>query len=813
MADDAPLISVVVPAHDAGKFLDKCIDALMASDLARSTWELIVVDDASTDETSEIARRADKSIPVSGRAHGPAHARNRGAQAARAQIVAFVDADVCVHPDALRRLLDHLNDDPDLAAVFGSYDDKPVAGASHSQYRNLLHHYVHQKSGGETGSFWAGIGAIRVSDFRDIGMFDESRYNTAQIEDVELGYRLSRRGRKILLDPSIRGTHLKQWTLSGIVRTDLFNRGIPWVRLLLESGSGGARGPSLGARDVASVGLVGASTLLLLLWPVTGRIELAAVAALCLALSITLSSPFHAWVWKSRGPRVALVSIPLYLLYHLTSVVAVVAGTVVFLIHDAEPPIDATHDAVTQRPSRSFAGYAGGEAGSRALAFIATVYIARRLGASAFGYLGFAAAIVAYFGRALSTGISEVGSREVARRPEDAQSIAAGGTLVRLVAAAFGVVAVVAISTIVPEPRIGRVVLALTGLSLISIAVDTSWVYKGTGRARRVGVALLAGQAIAVAFLLVLIRAPNDVVRVPLIQLVADIVAAGYLAAPLISRAWLSPHVSEGLRLLKSSGLITLSRILRTLIVTIDVVMLGFMATSQQVGWYSAAYRIVFFVMAISYASHVAWLPAVTRAVAQKRSVDAELSGSLRLSVVVTLPFVVGGIMIAPQLLRAVFGEEYVPAATALQLLLVSLFFIALHGPSRNVFLAYNRLGLESWIMAAAVVVNVGLNITLIPRYGLNGAALATAIADGVILLLSVIAILRFHIRPRLALLQIPLLAGIAMAASLWLLGVDRSAAVSIVVGGIVYAGTLTGLTRLLRNRSETAEFSLAGER
>jgi O-antigen/teichoic acid export membrane protein len=231
------------------------------------------------------------------------------------------------------------------------------------------------------------------------------------------------------------------------------------------------------------------------------------------------------------------------------------------------------------------------------------------------------------------------------------------------------------------------------------------------------------------------------------------------------------------------------------------------------VGWYSAAYRVVFFVLAITYASHVAWLPAVTRAIAQKRSVDAELSGSLRLSVLVTVPFVVGGIMIAPKLLSALFGDEYVPAATALQLLMVSLFFIALHGPSRNLFLAYDRLGLESAIMAVAVVVNVGLNIVLIPRYGLNGAAVATVAADGVILLLCVAAIMRFHIRPRLLPLQIPLLAGIAMAASLWLIGVDRPAAVSIVFGGIVYAGSLAGLTRLLRSRSETHVFIPAPDR
>jgi O-antigen/teichoic acid export membrane protein len=797
VADEALLISVVVPAHDAAKTLDFCIDALMASDLPRSQWELIVVDDASTDETADAAKRADRVIRITGFPRGPAYARNRGAEAARAPILAFIDADIRVHSDTLRRLLYHLAE-PELTAVFGSYDENPTDTAAHSQYRNLLHHYVHQRSGGETGSFWAGIGAIRAVDFRDAGMFDEVRYKKPQIEDVELGYRLRQRGKRIMLDPTIQGTHLKAWTLGGIVRTDLTQRGIPWVRLLLENAPGAAaKGPSLGLKDLASVGLVGLAAFLVVLWPITHRLEFAALSAISLALSIALSAPFHMWLWKTRGARVGLVSVPLYLLYHLTSVIAVVAGTVVFLLSDAEPILGTSGEV---QPSRSFAGYAAGEAGSRMLAFIATAYIARRLGASAFGYLGFAAAVVAYFGKSLSTGISEIGSREVATRPADVQTIAAGRTLVRLGAAIIGVIAVVAVSTIVPEPPLGRLVLALTGLSLISIALDPSWVYKGMGRARPVGIALLGAQCIAVVLLLLLVRVPEDVVRVPLIQLFADLVAAGFLLAPLLGRAWLHPRLSEALHLVKSAGLITLSRTLRTLIVTIDVVMLGFMTTSEQVGLYSAAYRIVFFVMAIVYASHIAWLPPVTRAIAEGRSPNTAFSGALRLTLVVTVPFVVGGIMIATPLLRVIFGEEFTPAATALQLLLLSLFFIALHGASRNVFLAYDRLGVESWIMAAGVLVNVILNLILIPRFGLNGAAFATLAADGAILVLCAFAIAHFGVRPALRLLLVPLLAGSAMAVALWLIGVDRAAFVSIIVGGVVYAGALAALTRLSRD-------------
>jgi len=643
-------------------------------------------------------------------------------------------------------------------------------------------------------------------------MFDEIRYSRPQIEDVELGYRLRQRGRRIVLDPGVRGRHLKRWTIPGIVRTDLLQRGIPWVRLLLERGPAAARGPSLGAREILSVGLIGTAVLLLLTSVVAARrVELAAAAVLCLGASVAVSSPFHLWIWKKRGARVGLASIPLYLLYHLISVAAVVAGSVVFLFRDAPPIAISGGQQDGAAPSRSFAGFAAGEAGSRALAFIATAYIARKLGVSAFGYLGFATAVVAYFGTALSAGISEVGSREVARHPRDAQTIAAGATLIRLVAAVIALAGVIAISMVVPEPRLGRVVLALTGLSLISLALDTSWVYKGFGKSRRVGAGLLLGQSLAVGLLLLLVRAPENVVRVPIIQFFADVVAAAFLITPLLGRAWLSPRISEAIGLVKSSGLITLSRILRTLIVTIDVVLLGIMTSSEQVGLYSAAYRIVFFVMAIAYASHVAWLPAVTRTIAGRRPVDTVFAGSLRLSLAVTLPFVVGGLMIAPQLLRAIFGEEYSPAATALRLLLVSLFFIALHGASRNLFLAYERLGIETWIMAAGVVVNVGLNLALIPRYGLNGAALATAAADGVILILCVVAVARFGIRPSLWLLVVPLAAGGAMAVGLWLIGLDRPAVISIMVGAIIYGGALAVLTHLSRGW-QTVQLSPAAD-
>jgi Glycosyltransferases involved in cell wall biogenesis len=230
------LISVVVPAYNAASSIEDCLTALIANDLPREQWELIVVDDGSTDDTARIASAlADRLVTIQGGARGPAFARNRGAELARSGMIAFVDADVSVHSDALRLMTEDLALGSPYAAVFGSYDDHPSDKSTISQYRNLLHHYVHNRYAGETATFWAGCGAMIKEAFDRAGRFDAVRYPRPQIEDIELGYRLGAGGAKILIDPRIQGTHHKQWRFLQMMRTDLLDRAIPWAKLLVSS--------------------------------------------------------------------------------------------------------------------------------------------------------------------------------------------------------------------------------------------------------------------------------------------------------------------------------------------------------------------------------------------------------------------------------------------------------------------------------------------------------------------------------------------------------------------------------------------------
>ncbi len=225
-----PSISVIIPAFNAAGHLEKCL-----RDLAQSTcadFECIVVDDGSTDATEEIARRWDARVLATGARRGPAHARNLGAQAAAGDILLFIDADVSVYPSTLARVLEDFEQEPDLAAVIGSYDDSPGSDDFLSQYRNLMHCYVHQTGRKHASTFWSGCGAIRRTLFLEYKGFDES-YGRPAIEDIELGYRLTAGGHKMMLDRHLLVKHHKRWSLWNVIKTDILDRGIPWTELIL----------------------------------------------------------------------------------------------------------------------------------------------------------------------------------------------------------------------------------------------------------------------------------------------------------------------------------------------------------------------------------------------------------------------------------------------------------------------------------------------------------------------------------------------------------------------------------------------------
>ena len=170
-------ISIIVPVYNNAPDLRACLSALMAASCPDS--EIIVVDDGSTDDTPLVAVEKGVRLLRLMRNSGPAAARNYGARQARGDILFFVDADVIIGPEAVRHVARVFDECSDMAAVFGSYDASPQAAGVVSQYRNLLHHFVHQHGNPEASTFWAGCGADSSLSIRGSGRLRRAALPTA----------------------------------------------------------------------------------------------------------------------------------------------------------------------------------------------------------------------------------------------------------------------------------------------------------------------------------------------------------------------------------------------------------------------------------------------------------------------------------------------------------------------------------------------------------------------------------------------------------------------------------------------------------
>ncbi len=334
-----PLVSVIVPGRNAASTLKLSLSSIREQDWPRDLLELIYVDDASNDQSIDIASGwADRIVPLTGKPRGPAAARNAGVQQASGEIIIFFDADVVASRGTVAELVTALLEDNNLQAVFGSYDSEPSDRSLVSQYRNLLHHFVHQNSRRDAATFWAGCGAIYKKSFLQAGGFDAARYPRAMIEDIELGHRMRRLGMRIRLRPEIQVKHLKKWTIQGILYSDLFCRGIPWMRLLLmdqrESGEIGDLNLRSSAMMTTALACVG--FLLILLSPWYPKTIFAVCATLALGIFLNLSA--YRFFHQKNGLPFALAVIPFHLLYYFCNFCSVVAGLLCHVLIDKPPP-------------------------------------------------------------------------------------------------------------------------------------------------------------------------------------------------------------------------------------------------------------------------------------------------------------------------------------------------------------------------------------------------------------------------------------------------------------------------------------------
>ncbi|MBI5302814.1 MAG: glycosyltransferase [Chloroflexi bacterium] len=213
-----PTLSVVIPTHNGSATLAACLTALRASSLPPD--EIIVVDDASSDDSARIAEQFECRIVRLRENIGAARAKNRGAAVASSDVLFFTDDDVMVAPDVIANLVEKFTD-ARIAAVVGLLDGRIPFKDFASNFKNLWMRFTYERvPRARIGLFYTSIAAMRRETFAQLGGFNENYRGASIAEDTEFGQRAWGAGYNIVLDPRVTAAHHKRYTLREVLRTD-----------------------------------------------------------------------------------------------------------------------------------------------------------------------------------------------------------------------------------------------------------------------------------------------------------------------------------------------------------------------------------------------------------------------------------------------------------------------------------------------------------------------------------------------------------------------------------------------------------------
>jgi O-antigen/teichoic acid export membrane protein len=446
------------------------------------------------------------------------------------------------------------------------------------------------------------------------------------------------------------------------------------------------------------------------------------------------------------------------------------------------------------------------------VAFGVTVYVARVVGAEGYGVIAFAMAALLYLNRLVDAGADlGLGVREIAMRPGEADQIASSLIGARLLLAVVVMALTVALAwALLPSPD--GAVLSAYALTLLAVAMSTRWVHLGLERASRVAVARVAGEAVVLLAVLLAVRGPEDLVRVPLAQFAGEMLAsvvlllwlrrAGHAIGARLDWALTLPLLLRAVPLVASS-------LLGLMVYNADFIFLRVMRGAASVGLYAAAYTLMSFLINIGYAYSLSLLPALARlssAPAEQRALYHSASAHV---IAASLPVAVGGFVLAPQIIGVVFGEEYAPAAIALRFIIWAVPLCVLRDVPIIALMAAGREDSVLRITGIAALSTLVLNVLLIPPYGIAGAAAATVLTEGIRLVVAQ----WYSTRLGFGVTSVARYWRSALAAAVMTLALIAAAEaplpVSVLAGGVVYVAVLAAVGGIRLRRGALPELTV----
>jgi O-antigen/teichoic acid export membrane protein len=449
--------------------------------------------------------------------------------------------------------------------------------------------------------------------------------------------------------------------------------------------------------------------------------------------------------------------------------------------------------------------------------FVFFVVVARGLGTEEFGYFSFVISFVPLFLMFGMWGLEVVVVGEVARNRDDVSRLFSSGFVMRVVLGGVALVVAALLAPLFVEGAEAYLALLVVGPALYvdELAGFMGTVFKAFEQMRSFSIVLMTNRIVSTLLALLALALGGELIAICVMYLIGSI-AAFAVAGLLLRHKFPALDVRDfdrrlAFHMLRKGIPLGIAGVVNLAVFRVDSVLLQVLRGPVAVAMYGVAYRFLESFLFVAWTMTTVVFPRIARAGASGVTSRTH-EFTMALIVSFYLPLAVGSLFAGEWVVVTLFSERYRPAADALPALTAAGVFYGIAYLSRVSAMGLGSGRAVAWIAGSALVVNVGLNLAVIPEYGFTGAAwvtLATEVFEAVILL----ALFRHRVRDFSfsPVMLVPVAAVTTMALVLWSTGMRDGAAV--VVGSIVYALSLAGAARLLAPRAFDRAMSLIRRR
>jgi O-antigen/teichoic acid export membrane protein len=471
-------------------------------------------------------------------------------------------------------------------------------------------------------------------------------------------------------------------------------------------------------------------------------------------------------------------------------------------------PEPAAGASVVRRVAWNTAAQALGKAAVLAIGALSVAVTTRYLGASGYGQLALALALVQMFGLLADLGLLTVVVREISRDPAQTERLVANTLTLRLALSVVVIALCGLVGLALPYTPQVQVAILIAGVPLMLGLANTALIAVLQARLRmdRAAISDVAGRLAAFAALIAAVELDLGfyvVVATGAVGALVALVVTWLLVRRLIV-VRMAADRAVWRRLLKAALPVGGALAVTEIYFRADTLIVSLLRPYEEVGFYALAYRVVELLGVLPAIVMTSVFPLLSRYLVESRELALRtVDGAADLFVALGVPLAAGGLVVAPELVRLIAGEDFAPAATPLRILLFAGALAFVSGLFGLALIAGGHQTSALRLALAGLAFNVPLNFALVPSLGIDAAA-GVAVASELLLVIGGLVLVRreLGVTPRFRLLWRSLLASSAMAGVLVAVG-DWSLALLVPLGVVVYVAGLWALGGIDRARLE----------